>query len=63
MPIFEILSFVARPRPLRRFYIGGKHTVGKSQGFNSFSRALSNQIEPFDRDDFASWLGALRMTM
>ncbi len=26
-------------------------------------RALSGQIEPFDRDDFASWPGALRMAM
>ncbi len=27
------------------------------------ARTLSDQIEPFDRDDFASWLGALRMAM
>jgi len=27
------------------------------------SRALSDQIEPFDQDDFASWRGALRMAM
>ncbi|MEE9290471.1 MAG: hypothetical protein V3U99_05600, partial [Alphaproteobacteria bacterium] len=26
-------------------------------------RAFSGQIEPFDRDDFAPWLGALRMAM
>ncbi len=29
----------------------------------SASRELSDQIEPFDRDDFASWLGALRMAI
>ena len=27
------------------------------------SRALSEQMEPFDRDDFASWLGAHRTAM
>jgi hypothetical protein len=26
-------------------------------------RALSDQIEPFDRDDFLPWQGALRMAM
>ncbi len=27
------------------------------------ARAFSGHIDPFDRDDFASWLGALRMAM
>ncbi len=27
------------------------------------ARALSDQMEPFDRDYFAPWIGALRMAM
>ncbi len=34
-----------------------------SGGTRDETRALSDKIEPFDRDDFASWLGALRMAM
>lgn len=36
---------------------------GKPSGKSAVARALSDQIEPFDRDDFVPWPGALRMAM
>jgi hypothetical protein len=39
--------------------------VGASDGYLYIvsARALSDQMEPFDRDYFTPWLGALRMAM
>ena len=42
-------------RQLRKWIKIANHRV--------LSRALSDQMEPFDRDDFAPWLGACSMAM
>ncbi len=47
----------------RRLSPGFFASAGGGRRISRFTRALSDQMEPFDRDDFAPWLGACRMAM